>query len=280
MFSMFKDDAAMIRFDTDEGAGAADPSDAEEEEEDPSEEEDPEEEEEEEEAEPAKGDKKQHAPPEGSKRFKKIYAGHKMAQKYAPLGTPEEIARGQARLEELEKKQVAAAEEGEPLSKEAKAKRATIRKQMREIEPNLEKLEKQVAFQSEVQESLKVRSADAIIEIMEEHGFEVDEENFNAMAGAVQGVMARDNRLYLIWITNPEKAVKIAYKTFAETFQQEGTRKKNAALLKGKKGLKGLPKTIKATQGGPGGPAKQGKEAQTIKEAEDMFKEGWKQATQ
>ena len=137
-----------------------------------------------------------------------------------------------------------------------------------------------MAFHGEYRESLKVRSADAVIEVMEEHGFEVDEENFNAMAGAIQSVMASDNRLYLIWVSNPEKAVKIAYKQFAETFQQEGTRKKNAALLKGKKGLKNLPKTVKGTHGGPGGPAKAGKEPQTIKEAEDLFKAGWAQATQ
>ena len=268
-----------FHMDTDEGGGASGSSDEEEEEE--SEEEEPEVEEaaEEEEEPEDKGKKKDHAPPEGSKRFKKIYAGHKLSQKYMTLGTPEEIARGQARLEELETKAVAKAED-EPVDKELKAKRAAIRKQMREYEPNLEKLEGQLAYHAEVQESLKIRSADAVIEVMEEHGFEVDEENFNAMAGAVQSVMAREKKLYLIWLTNPEKAVKIAYTQFAETFQQEGTRKKNAALLKGKKGLKGLPKTVKGTHGGPGGTVKPGKEAQTIKEAEDMFKAGWQQATQ
>ncbi len=218
--------------------------------------------------------KKGEGPKPGSKRWNKIYAGHKLSEQYQVYGTPADVAHKMARLDVIEEKIARKEEEGKDDTKEVKdlkEKHATIRKQMREIEPNLEHLEAIHDHLTEVKESLKTRAADATIEVMEEHGFEVGEESFGFFAKALDNIIDADRRLYLVYLTNPEKAIAQAYETYAKPFQAEGERKKGAALVKEGAALKRLPKTVK--QGSSSAPIKKHKEAQDTKEAEKMFAE-------
>jgi len=253
----------------------------EEEDETSEEEAEPGEEEEDEPAEDAGDDKapalkkgKEEGPPEGSKRWNKIYAGHKLAQKYMRYGSPDQIAERMGRLESIEAKLAEKQAAGEGKDKESddlKEKRAKVRKQLREYEPLLEELEGVVHHNHQVKESLKARAADAVIEEMEEAGFEVDEDSFVTMAGVLEEIMKNDPHIQLIWHTNPEKAVKYAYKKYAEPFQADTERKRKAKLLKSGEKLDKLPKPHKSG-GAPPGKGKQ-KEPQSVSEALDAMGE-------
>lgn len=236
-------------------------------EEDPSEdpEEDPAKDPEEDDDPPKK--KGEHHPPEGSKRWNKMYAKGKVADKYMRLGPPDQVEQRLQRLESIEAKlaeKQAAGEGSDKESQDLKEKRAKVRKQMREYEPLLEELEGVVHHNKQVRESLKARAADAVIETMEEAGFEVDDDSFITMAGVLEEIMKNDPRIQVIWYTNPEKAVKAAYKHYAEPFQADTERKRKAKLLKSGEKLDKLPKPHKAGGAPPG--KKQEKEPQTVAE--------------
>ena len=218
--------------------------------------------------------KKDHHPPEGSKRWNKMYAKGKVADKYMRLGPPEQVEQRLQRLESIEAKlaeKQAAGEGKDKESEDLKEKRAKVRKQLREYEPLLEELEGVVHHNRQVRDSLKARAADAVIETMEEAGFEVDEDSFATMAGVLENIMEKDSRIQLIWYTNPEKAVKTAYKHYAEPFQADTERKRKAKLLKSGEKLDKLPKPHKGGGAPPG--KKKAEEPQSVSEALDAMGE-------
>ena len=228
-----------------------------------------------EEAPPKKGD----GPPEGSKRWNKVYAGYKQAQEYGQLGSPQEIADKLTRLESIEAKIDRLDDKGKGDTKESdelKKQHADIRKKMWEVQPNLAKLDSAVNAQDLYAESLRGRAADAVVEQMEENGQEVTRESHAALAGVLDSIIQNDKRLYLTYVTSPEKAVKLAYDKFAAPLQVDSERKQKASLLKGKEGMKKLPKTVRSS--GDGSPAAKAKEEpQDIRAAEKLFEEQFKQ---
>ena len=111
---------------------------------------------------------------------------------------------------------------------------------------------------------------------MEDAGQEVTRESHAALAGVLDSIISNDRRLYLAYVTSPEKAVKLAYEKFAAPLQVDSERKQKASLLKGKEGMKKLPKTVR--QAGDGAPSpKQTKEPADVREAEKLFEEQLKQ---
>jgi len=223
--------------------------------------------------------KKGDGPPEGSKRWNKVYAGYKKGQQYEHLGSPEEIEDELLRLRAEAKATAKLEDKGKETkeSDELKTQRAEIRKKMREVEPGLEKLESAIASQDLYAESLRARAADAVVEQMEEAGQEVTRESHAALAGVLDSIISNDKRLYLTYVTSPEKAVKLAYEKFAAPLQADSERKQKASLLKGKENLKKLPKTHAASSGTGASGAKQAKEPADVREAEKLFEEQLKQ---
>ncbi len=262
MYSRMLEDNAFC-FDTDDGAGGS--SDAGDEE--VSEEAD-EVDEEAEAAEAAAGT----GPKPGSKRWNKIYARSKLADQYQGYGSPAEIAQKLARLEILDQAIDEKEEEGESDDKETsdlKEKRALIRKQLREVEPELQHLGELTGYAADHAESLRTRAAEACVDAMKENGFEVSDESYKFFANSLNNIIKSDRRLYLIYLTSPERAVAKAYETYAKPFQAESDRKKGAALAREGTALKRLPKHVKS--GSSSAPVKRQKEAADNKEAEAQF---------
>jgi len=111
---------------------------------------------------------------------------------------------------------------------------------------------------------------------MEEQGIEVDQESYKAFSGVLQEILASDERLFTIYMTDPERAVKQAAEKYAAPFRQTEDRKRKADLIRGKEPHKNLPKPGPKSAGGPSpGPAKT--EPKDIKEAEALFLTGLKQ---
>ncbi len=266
---MYEDET--FHLDTDEGGGGADSSDEAEEEESA------EGEEEEEDAEG--GAKKGTGPKPGSKRWNKIYARSKLAEQYEGHGTPAEIAQMKARLEMHEQAIEQKEEEGKGDDKETreqKEKAALIRKQLRSYEPDLEHLGALHQHAIDVSESIQARAADTCVELMEESGVEVNERSFEFFRNSLNAIIKGDRRLYLIGLTSPERAVKMAYEEYAKPFQTDGKREKSAALVRQGAALKKLPKQVKS--GSSSAPVKKQKEPKDVKEAEGMFLEQFEAA--
>ena len=213
-------------------------------------------------------------PKPGSKRWNKIYARSKVADTYEGYGTPAEIAQKFARLELLDQKIEGKEDAGESDDKETKdlkERQSLIRKQLREVEPALEHLEELQEYAADMSESLRERAADACREAMEESGIEVNDKSYGFFARSLNSIIKGDRRLYLIYLTSPEKAVEKAYEEYARPFQADGKREKGAALVKQGAALRKLPKQVK--QGSSSAPVKKVKEAQDVKEAEKQFLE-------
>jgi hypothetical protein len=276
------DEKYLFTLTPDEKGGAADSSPAEEEVEPESDKIEPEAEEVVEEPEkpaPGVGPKKQVGPPVGSDRWNKVYAKSKRADEYAQYGSPEKVAQDLARLRRYDEQIAAAEKKGTGDSEETdeiREQRAKVKAQLLKMFPWLEDGEKAVAHQGRHIESLRLRAGEATVAVMEEQGLEVDQESYEAFMGVLQEIIGRDRRLYTLWASDPERAVKEAAKKYAEPFKSTETRQKNAALIKGKEPHKALPKSAPRSAGGPSpGPAKA--EPKDIKEAESLFITGLKQ---
>ncbi len=224
--------------------------------------------------------KKGEGPPEGSKRWNKVYAGYKQAQQYGELGTPQEIANELHRLRSIEATVAKLDDKGKGDTKESdelKKQHAEIRSKMHDVIPGLKKLDSISDAQDLYTESLRARAADAVVEQMEEAGQEVSRESHAALAGVLDSIISNDRRLYLTYVTSPERAVKLAYEKFAAPLQVDAERKQKASLLKGKEGLKKLPKTQRQTSGDGSPSVKKAEEPKDIRAAEQLFAEQLKQ---
>jgi flagellar biosynthesis chaperone FliJ len=276
------DEKYLFTLIPDEKGGAAEPSPAEETDEPESDVEPEADVEDEPVKEPAPGvgpKKKPEGPPVGTPRWNQIYKKSKDADKYAVHGSPEKVAQDLARLHRYDEQIAAAEKKGTGDSEETdeiREQRAKVKAQLVKMFPWLEDGEKAVAHQARHIESLRNRAGEATVEVMEEQGLEVDQESYEAFMGVLQEIIGRDRRLYTLWASDPERAVKEAAKKYAEPFKSTEVRKSNAALIKGKEPHKALPKSAPRSAGGPSpGPAKA--EPKTIKEAEDLFITGLKQ---
>jgi len=280
------DEKYMFTLAPDEKGGAADSSPAEEESEPESEEPEQEaegaEEEHEEPVKPAPGvgpKKRSDGPPVGSPRWNQIYAKAKNADRYAQFGSPEQVDSQLRRLQRYDEQIEAATKKAGADSdetEELKLAREKVEAQLKKMFKWFDKVEPALEDQEITRESLRQRAAEQTVEVMEAQGLKVDEESYTAFSKVLGEIIASDRRLFLIYKTNPERAVKDAAERYAEPFRQTDERKRNAALIKAKEPHKGLPKTAPRSAGGPGG-AKPPAEPQSIKEAEARFLEGLKQ---
>ena len=228
---------------------------------------------------PGVGPKKQVGPPVGSDRWNKIYAKSKRADQYSQYGSPEKVAQDLERLHRYDEQIAAAEKKGKGDTEdtdEIREQRAKVKAQLLKMFPWLEDGEKAVAHQGRHVESLRMRAGEATVDVMEEQGLEVDQESYEAFSGVLQEIIAKDRRLYTLWASDPERAVKEAAKKYAEPFKSTESRKNKADLIRGKKPHEALPKPAPRSSGGPSpGPAKA--EPKDIKEAESMFITGLKQ---
>lgn len=223
---------------------------------------------------PGVGPKKKHVgPPPGHPRWETIYAKSKKADQYSQFGSPEQVEQDLKRLRRYDEQIDAATKKGEADTEETeeiRQARDRVKKQLVKMFPWLEQGEDAVKDAATHRDSLRQRAGEATVEVMESQGIEVDQDSFNSFSKVMQEIIASDRRLFLIYRTDPARAVKEAAEVYAQPFRQAGERKKNAALIRGKQPHAALPKAAPRSTGAPAG-GKAPTEPQTVKEAEAMF---------
>lgn len=212
-------------------------------------------------------------PPPGHPRWNTIYAKSKQADKYAQFGSPEQVEQSINRLRRYDEQIEAAERKGKSDTEETdeiRQARDRVKAQLLKMFPWLEHGEDTVIDASAHRESLRIRAGEATVGVMEAQGIEVDEDSYSGFSKVMQEIIASDRRLFLIYRSDPERAVKEAAEIYAQPFRQAGERKKNADLIRGKKPHAALPKSAPRSTGSPAG-SKAPAEPQTVKEAEAAF---------
>ena len=226
---------------------------------------------------PGVGPKK--GPPPGHPRWERVYAGFKQAEKYSQFGSPEQVEASLRRLQRYDEQIEAADRKGKGDTEETQE----MREARDRVEAQLKKMFPWFERAAEVQhdydlrrESLRMRAGEQTVALMDELGWEHSQENYNRLSGVLQEIIASDKRLYTLYTTDPERAVKEALKAYQEPFKVQATRKQNADLIRSKKPHEALPKPAPKSSGGPSS-APAPKEPQSIKEAEALFTQRLKQ---
>ena len=280
---MFNTDEKYIRFAPDDKAGAAgssteakpgEPSD------EPKEADEPEveveegaEDGDESETPPGVGPKK--GPPPGHPRWEKVYAGFKMAQRYSQYGSPEKVEADLRRLQRYDEQIEAAEEKGKgdtEETQELREARDKVSAQLKKMFPWFERAEEALNDHATIRESLRMRAAESTVAYMEENGIEVDQESYDQLTGVLSEIISNSKRLFTLYATAPERAVKEAVAEYEKPFKTQATRKQKADLIKGKEPHKALPKPAPKSAGGPSATAAK-PEPKDIREAEKIFTE-------
>lgn len=206
------------------------------------------------------------------KRFQEFLAKHKNLKQYEQYGSPEEIGgliqyvqALEARIERLDEKR----DDGEkksPEQKDLEAKRAEARKQLREIDPDLDKIGSLEQALGAQYRSLEVRAMDETTKILGEAGLGTTKAEVAGMANILADIIGSDEVLHAEYVGNPREAVRQAFKRLTKLAGTVSERASKAALQKDKEGLKKLPKTH--GPGGGGGEGTSDKEPRTLREAE------------
>ena len=146
---------------------------------------------------------------------------------------------------------------GEPKTdaqKEAEAKAAAIRKELRQVDPTLDRMEKFLE-RSEAKEKMETEllTQDAIedtAKVMKEFGYGTSREEVLEMCDLLEPIIRRDARLAYRFKRDPEKAIRPALERLMEKSRTalDGRAKAEAQVAKEK--LKGLPRP----HGGGGSP--------------------------
>ena len=226
---------------------------------------------------PGVGPKK--GPPPGHPRWERVYKGFKEAQRYSQYGSPEQVEASLRRLQRYDEQIEAAERKGKGETEETaelKAAREKVEEQLKKMFPWFEDAQSTASDHKLIRESLRLRAAEATVALMEEQGIEVDKESYKAFSGVLQEILASDERLYTIYMTDPERAVKEAAAKYAAPFRQSEDRKRKADLIRAKEPHKNLPKPAPKSAGGPT-PAPTQPEPKDIKEAETRFLAGLRQ---
>ena len=219
-------------------------------------------------------------PPVGSPRWNKVYAGFKTAQRYSQFGSPEQVEQQLKRLQRYDE-QIEAAEKKDtddtPETKELREARDRVEAQLRKMFPWMEGAPSVVKDNELRRESLRWRAGESTVAYMEAEGIETSQENYDRLTGVLQEIVANDRRLYIIYQTDPERAVKDAIALYEQPFKSQASRKAKADLIRGKKPHEALPKPAPKSAGGPSAPAPPA-EPKDMREAEKMFIERLRQA--
>ena len=225
-------------------------------------------------------------------RWQKVYGERKQfkqeAEKYKAHGSPEEVQEKLNRLAYYDRmveqadaeREVAKAEGRRPKlsddEKAAEAKREQIRKELREIEPGLKRLDDYgKAIEAHVN-SIQARAWEATGDLVTDSGLPVNDENQRTLATILEDVILADQKLTQRYASDPEGALKRAFEKFQKTsthFRTAAERTAKAKVLKDKEAFKNLPATSPRTGGGGPSVKQSSDEPKDVKESTDRFLE-------
>src|SRR3990167_8275957 len=195
-------------------------------------------------------------------RFKEFIGKRKLLREYEGLGTPEEISgyvqQLEARLATLEEDR----EPKEPKTAEQKATEedlAIARKQLREIDPNLAKIESLAAQSEAHNRSLEVRALDETAIVMKAAGLSVSKKDVTVMTNIIADIIGGDEVLLAEYLGNPREAVRLAWKKLGTIAKAAGVSREDAAAIQREKEKQNkLPKPH-GSAGGAGSEKAEGK---------------------
>ena len=195
-------------------------------------------------------------------RFKEFIGKRKLLKEYEGLGTPEEISGYVQQLESQLEQLKGDRTPKEPKSAEEKATEADLakaRKQLREIDPDLAKIEALAAQGEALNRSLEVRALDETSNVMKTAGLSTGKKDVAGMTNILADIIGGDEVLLAEYLGNPREAVRLAWKKLGTIAKAAGvSREDTAAIQREKEKQTKLPKPHGST-GGTGSEKAEGK---------------------
>ena len=179
-------------------------------------------------------------------RFKDFIGKRKLLKEYEGLGSPGEIQGYVQQLEERLGKLEADREPKEPKTAEQKgyeAKLKEARQQLREIDPDIGKVESLARAIEASNRSLEVRALDETTQVMKAAGLSVTQGDVRGMTNILADIIGNDEVLLAEYMGNPREAVRLAFKRLADIGKSAGVdRSDKAAVQREKEKQTKLPK--------------------------------------
>lgn len=184
-------------------------------------------------------------------RFKDFIGKRKLLKEYEGLGSPGEIA---GYVQQLESRVSAMENERKPKEpktteqQEHEANLAKARKQLREIDPDLESLGSLKASVEAQNRSLEVRALDETAKVMKDAGLSAGKGEITGMTNILAEIIGSDEVLLAEYMGNPREAVRLAWKKLGAIAKSAGVdRSEVAAAQREKEKQTKLPKPQSAS---------------------------------
>jgi len=195
-------------------------------------------------------------------RFKEFIGKRKLLKEYEGLGSPEDISgyvqQLQARIDRLEEDRAPK----EPKSAEQKASEADLakaRKQLRVIDPDLDKISALSSHVEAQNRSLEVRALDETATLMKAAGLSGGKKEVTGMTNILADIIGGDELLLAEYLGNPREGVRLAWKKLAGIAKSAGVDRADAAAIQREKEKQAkLPKPH-GSSGGAGSEKAEGK---------------------
>ncbi len=227
------------------------------------------------------GDTGEKVPWNKDPRFQGFIRDRKLLEQYRTLGSPDQIAgrltaieRMGDRLETMER-DTKTAQAKTPDQVDLEAKLAAARKELRTIDPDLEKIhtleEKIGRIESSFRQSADTLAVDETTRCMQETGLPVSEGSLRVVSTQLAALITGDPVLHAEYLRDTRRAVRSAFEQLAEFGKTIGTRTAKAKTERDKQTLQNLPKTHAA--GGAAGGLKPETKIGGLKDAARISKE-------